>query len=416
MGGRADVLVIGGGVVGVCTAWSLAQRGIAVTLLERGEICSGCSYGNAGWIFPSHSTPLPAPGAIRQGLRWLLDGESPFYIRPRASGALLRWLWRFRAACNDARMRSTFRINRELGQASHELFAKLAALPELEFGYAQRGLLLLCRSAETLVELADELALLRELGGEGTPLSRDEVLERVSAASPGLAGGVYFPADGHVAPADFVRGLARAAAERGAVLRTSTEVLELEVSGGRVSRVRTTRGDLACGELVLAGGAWSPELVAPLGIELPVQAAKGYSVTYGRPDGFGEVPVMLTEAKVGVTPMGETLRIAGTLELAGLDLSLNRRRVDAIERSLASYLPGLGALEHVETWRGLRPLTPDDLPVIGRPRGVQNLVLATGHGMGGLCQGPITGELVAQLLCGEAPTCDLAPLSPDRFA
>jgi D-amino-acid dehydrogenase len=408
-------LVVGGGVVGVSCAFYLAERGARVTLVERGEICSGASYGNAGWVSPSLAVPLPAPGVVRTALRWLLDPESPFYVKPRPSLELVRWLLAFARASGDARMRATARACHELSLASLACYEALAKIPGLEFGFSPRGLVVACATRDGLAHARSELALCRELGGDGEMLDGAQLRARVPALAADLAGGVYFPIDAHVEPARFVLGLARECARRGVEVRTGTEVLAFEREGARIARALTTRGPLAADDFVLAGGAWSPGLVAPLGIRLPVQAAKGYSLTWRRPAVFGDLPVMLAEAKVGVTPMGEALRSAGTLELAGLDLSVNLRRVRAIERAARRFLPGLGALEHVETWRGLRPCTPDDRPVIGRPRAVANLVLATGHGMSGIAQGPITGRLVAQLLAGGRPDVDLSAFSPDRF-
>ncbi len=419
--GERDVVVVGGGVVGVASAYFLARRGARVSLLEQGELCAGASYGNAGWIFPSHSTPLPAPGVLRQSLRWLFDRESPLYVKPRPSLELARWLLAFLRASTEARARRTFALNRELSLASHELYAKLVPELGVEVGYRQLGLILACRTRRALETALAELAELRELGGEGRRLGPEELLDFQPALAPGLAGGVYFPADAHVSPAEFVCALAAEAARLGVEVRTQTEVLRIERPGGSRSRVIATRGEFACDELVLAGGAWSPGLARQLGLRLPVQPAKGYSVTVRRPDGVGDVPVMLSEAKVGVTPLGSLLRFAGTLELAGLDLSIQQRRVDAILRAVCNYLPGLVPeggiedLERVETWRGLRPLTPDDLPVIGRARALPGVVIATGHGMSGISQGPITGLLVAQLIAGGPSALDLAPFSPDRF-
>jgi D-amino-acid dehydrogenase len=407
--------VVGGGVVGVCSAYYLASRGASVTLLEKGEICSGSSYGNAGWIFPSHSMPLPAPGVVGQSIRWLVDRESPLYVRPRPSPALARWLFEFVRASTEEKMRRTFALNRELSLVSRDLYEKLAATPGLDFGYRQRGILMVCRHAAALRELEREVRLLEELGGEARMLEGSELRELEPAVAPDVAGGGHLPADAHIDPAEFVLGLAREAARLGVDVRTNTEVMQIERPGRGESRVIATRGEFRCDELVLAAGAWSAELARPLGLRIPIQPAKGYSVTVQRSDRVREVPLMLSEARIGVTPLGDRLRFAGTLELAGLDLSINRRRVEAILRAVRSYLPGARGLERVETWRGLRPCTPDDLPVIGRPRAVPGFVVATGHGMTGIAQGPVTGKLVAQLVSGEPPELDVSPFTPDRF-
>ena len=412
MSERADVLVIGGGVIGVCTAWALAKRGVQVRLIERGEVCSGASHGNAGLIFPGHSMPIPAPGVIRQSLPWLVDPESPLYIAPRPSFELLRWLWAFRGACNEPAMRRAFGLRRELSLAGLEHYAKLST--DFDFGFSQGGLLLAFKSDEALDEAQHELEILESLGGSGETLSTDQLCERVPALTDELAGGIFLPHDAHVTPGDFVRGLAREAEARGVAIETGTEVIELQHSRAGV-RVLTTRGEIAADEVVLATGAWSSPLAAQLGIRLPVEGAKGYSISVERPDGFGDVPVLLSEAKVGVSPMGDTLRFAGTLELAGLDLRVSPRRVRAVRRAVHEFLPGLSETKTIEIWRGLRPMTPDDLPLIGRSKNARGLVVATGHGMSGISQGPVTGELVAQMLTGETPDLELAPFSPDRF-
>jgi len=410
-----DVAVIGGGVVGVASAALLAERGARVVLLERGEICSGASYGNAGWISPSHGTPLPSPGVVRQALRWLLDADSPFYVKPRFDLELALWLLEFLRASSAARARSTLRANRELILASLALYEKLAAEPGSDFGFARRGLVVACESPDGMEHARAELDALAELGGGGRELGNAELRALVPQLSPELRGGIYFPADAHLDPERLVQALARRAAANGAALWTRQEVLELELRGRRIERIVATRGELRAAEVVLAAGAWSPQLGAQLGLRLPVQAAKGYSVTVRRPADFGEHPVLLSEAKVALTPLGDALRFAGTLELAGLDLRVNARRVAAILRAVERFLPGLAAGPRIETWRGLRPLTPDDRPIIGRPRAFENLVVATGHGMSGISQAPMTAQLVAEICRGEAPGLPLGPFSPDRF-
>jgi D-amino-acid dehydrogenase len=412
---RVDVAVVGGGIVGVCIADALAARGASVALLERGELCSGASYGNAGWIFPSHCLPIPQPGVIRNALRWLGDPDSPFYIRPRASLALLRWLWTFRGACNAQAMQRTSALRRALALASLDHYAKYAARGDLSFGFERNGLMLVCKSAEGLLHAERELAMLRELGGDGERLTPEQARERSPALATDLRGAVFYPGDAHVDPEAFVRALADDLELRGAAVRTGSEIVDVEWTRASGVVVHTTRGELRCKDLVLAAGAWTPRLAEPLGLRLPVEAAKGYSWTMRRPESFRSPPMLLSESRVAVTPLGGRLRFAGTLELAGLDLSVNLRRVRAIERAIPEYLPQLPPLEPLELWRGLRPLTPDDLPIIGRPAGTRGLVIATGHGMSGVSQAPATGELVAQLIGGEPTSIPLAPFSPDRF-
>ena len=415
---EVDVLVIGAGSVGINSAFYLNEQGRHVEVVDKGEVCSGSSHGNAGWIVPSHSIPLAAPGVMWTGIRWMFNPESPFYIKPRFDRDLLSWLWKFRRACNKSHVDRSIPLIRDLSLASLELFEKLDGLEGLEFDFAQRGMLMLCPDEDSLKEGIKEAHHLRESGLEAAILNPQQIRELEPNVRINAVGGVHFSQDAHVTPGHFVRRLARYIEQRGVKVHPSTEVLGFEKKGGRIATVRTTRGEFAPAEVVLAGGAWSSELVEDLELNLPIQAAKGYSITYERPQNCPDVPLMLAGARVGVTPMGDKLRFAGTLELAGLDFSINRRRVQAILRAVPQYLPDLDLdqLKLVEIWRGLRPCTPDGLPFLGRARAFENLVVAAGHAMIGLSLGPITGKLVSQLVAGEQTEIDLGALAVERFA
>jgi D-amino-acid dehydrogenase len=412
---RRDVLVLGGGIVGVCSAHYLAARGKSVTLLERGDIASGCSAGNAGFVCPSHSIPLAQPGIIAKGLKWMFDPDSPFYIKPRFSPALFSWLWKFRAACTEERVRRVRTVLRDLHCRSVELFDEIARIPGLSFHWTRRGLLSLFRTAHAYEEGLKESAQLQEIGVPSRTLTPDEIAARVPRAKPGLAGAIHFPGDAHVDPLAFVRGLASTLTSKGVDVRTGTEVTGFTISGRKITGVRTTQGDFAADQIVLAAGSWSPSIARELKLKIPVQPAKGYSITMPLPPAAPSVPLLLIEAKVGVTPMGDRLRLAGTLELAGLDLTINERRVEAIRRGAATFLDGIEGAATGEVWRGLRPCTPDGLPILGRSAAFDNLILATGHAMIGLSLGPVTGELVAKIACGEPSDIDLTVLQPERF-
>lgn len=411
----SSALVIGGGVIGVASAYYLARQGWEVTLVERGEVCAGCSYGNAGLVVPSHVIPLAAPGVWQQGLRWMLDPESPFYIRPRASAELARWLWRFRAACAPARMRQAMPVLRRLSVESLGLYRELAEEAGFDFGFRQSGSMTVFLTPEGLAHGRAEARLLAEAGVTVELLDGPAARAAEPTLPPGVAGALRCPEDALLVPDRFVTGLARVAASLGVRVQTGTEVIGFRTAGGRIAAVETTRGPRAADLVVLAAGAWSPGLGRMLGLRVPIQPAKGYSLTYRRPARGPAIPLLPAEGRFSVTPMGEFLRFGGTLELAGMDLSVNRRRVEALRRQALRCLDGVGELELLEIWRGLRPCAPDGLPLVGRSTRFENLIIAAGHAMLGMSLGPVTGKLVARLAAEGALPADLRALDPERF-
>lgn len=420
-----DVLIIGGGIIGVTTAYYLSQRGRKVTILEQGNIADGSSYGNAGLIVPSHATPLPQPGALAEGLKWMLDPESPFYIKPRLSLDLLRWLITFTAHCTDSFVHQALPTLRDLGLASVALYDDLSDL--FDFGYKRNGLLLIYRTAEALRHAVTEAELLNKAGLSAKPVTTEEAQAIEPIVRPDLAGGIYYETDARLNPASFVRGLAKWLEERDNVhIHRRTRVTGIEKVGRRITRIKTVDGDFQANEVVVAAGSWSPGFARDLNLNIPIQPAKGYSITIKRPESYPGVGLLLGESRVAVTPMsspggespeGDILRFAGTLELTGLDFSINLRRVEAVRRAPANYLLGMTPekWEELEVWRGLRPCTPDGLPIVGRPKKYDNLTLAAGHAMVGVSLGPITGKLVSQIVTGEKPDLDLRLLRVERF-
>jgi D-amino-acid dehydrogenase len=246
-------------------------------------------------------------------------------------------------------------------------------------------------------------------------VNRDEALGLEPALLPSIMGGVYYPRDGRIDPRRFVVGLAEKASGLGAQLYTKTEAIGFESNRGRVTKVRTTRGELTADQIILASGSWSPQVARALKLRVPIQPAKGYSVTVENPPVTPRLPLLFSEARVVINPLGHALRIAGTLELAGMDFSFNPRRVAAMQNASAEYLPGLAEAKVIEIWRGLRPCAPDGLPIISRVKKLENVIVAAGHAMLGMSLGPITGKLVSQLARGEASQLDLTPFSAQRF-
>jgi D-amino-acid dehydrogenase len=412
---RGTVVVIGGGVIGVTSAYYLALDGWEVTLLERGEICSGSSYGNAGLLVPSHVLPLAAPGVWWQGVKWMLDPDSPFYIKPRLDPALWSWLWRFRAACHPDRVKQAMPLLRELSVQSLELYRELAAIAGLDFAFRESGSMLVFLTEQAFEHGVEEARHFAEVGVPFKVLDGAAARSVEPALRSEVVGGVLFPEDALLVPDRFVKGLGRVLGTLGVEVRTGTEVLGLRTSGNRVSRIETTKGAFSADTVVLAAGAWSPGVARSLGLRIPIEAAKGYSLTYRRPANGPNIPLLPAEGRFSITPMGDLLRFGGTLELAGLDLSINRRRVEALQRSARQYIVRTEELELLEIWRGLRPCTPDGLPLLGRSSRLGNLVVAAGHAMVGMSLGPVTGKIVAQLAAAAEPLADIRLLDPHRF-
>jgi D-amino-acid dehydrogenase len=414
---ETETLVIGGGAIGICCALYLNELGKKVSVVDKGEICSGSSGGNAGLIVPSLSIPLAAPGVISQGLKWMLNPESPFYIKPRIQGRFLAWLWKFRGACNETNVRSGLPILSALSSASLDLFDELAALEGVQFHFEKKGVVELFRTHKGFEKGVNDARRLKEFGVVHKILSGDELMQYTQGMRTTAEYGLYFPGDAHLIPDRFVCQLAQYIEKKGVGLLTSVEVLGFETSGRRVTTVKTTRGDISAEEIVLAGGAWSAEMARELRIKLFMEPAKGYSVTFKRPPAFPSIPIMMAESKVVLTPMDDMVRFAGTLELAGFDLSVNKRRVGAILKAVPLYFPGINPddLELIEIWRGLRPCAPDGLPYLGRPRRYENIIIATGHGMKGISLAPITGKIIGQLATNQTPAIDLTALRIERF-
>ncbi|MEO5699639.1 MAG: FAD-dependent oxidoreductase [Casimicrobiaceae bacterium] len=414
------VVIVGGGVIGLSTAYYCVQRGWHVTVVDRNApIRDGCSFQNAGMIVPSHFVPLAAPGMVALGLKWMWNPASPFYVKPRLSGDLFDWGLKFWRAATPAHVRRAAPLLRDLSFASRACFEELAALPGSDFGLVQHGSLMLCQTAHGLDEEAHNAELARSLGITAEVLDAAQVAALEPGVRMAVAGAVLFPDDGHLAPDRFMSLLQDALDASGATFAWNTEVTDWHLEG-RTIRALTTRdqGAIDGDEFVLCGGSWSSQLARSIGLALPMQAGKGYSLTLPRPRQLPQRCAILTEARVAVTPVGDALRFAGTMEIAGLDDSINPIRVHSIAKAATQYYPEfeLSDFDGVVPWRGLRPCSPDGMPYIGRTTACGNLAIATGHAMMGMSLGPITGRLVAQVLAGETPPFAMPLLSPDRYA
>lgn len=415
-----SVIICGGGVIGLSCAYYLAREGWRVTVVERNaEGADSCAHGSAGYVSPSHVIPLAAPGMVWKGLKWMLSSRSPFYIQPRFDGDLMRWSWLFARACNARHVRRSAPVLRDLCLESRKLFVEWADITGNAFEFRTEGLLNLCQTQEGLDHETHGLAALaNELGIEARVLTAQQTAALEPGAKLAVAGSVYFPIDAHLSPRRLVPVLTTLLKEMGVQFVWNASIYGWRTGAGRIAGISTTMGDLVGDEYVLTGGSWSPAMVAGLGLRLPMQAGKGYSLTIGKPRFRLTKPLILTERRVAVTPMGATLRFGGTMEISGHSDNVRPERVGQIIAGAQAFFPEITAADFagIKPWFGYRPVSPDGMPYLGRLGRYANLATASGHAMLGLTLAPVSGRLIAEILSGRRPSVDLTLLNPNRYA
>lgn len=420
MSNSRSVIVCGGGIVGLCAAHYLAREGFAVTMIERNaEGADSCASGSAGYVSPSHLAPISAPGMVWQGLKWMMSSRSPFYIKPRFDSELMRWGWLFARSCTREHTQRAAPVLRDLCLAGRELFVELAEKTGNAFELRIEGMLNLCKTPEALDHEAHGLGrLANELGVEARVLDAKQTAEMEPGARMDIAGSVYFPIDAHLTPSKFIQTLVALLKQQGVQFRWNTSVDRWRAQAGRITGVSTSKGELVADEYVIATGSWAPGMTRSLGIRLPMQPGKGYSLTIEQPRFKFTKSLILAERRVAVTPMGDKLRFGGTMEISGHTDSVRPERVEQIIAAAQSYFPDFRADDFagIKPWFGYRPVSPDGMPYIGRFAREANLMAACGHAMLGVTLAPITGLLVAETLAGRKPSVDMTLLNPDRFA
>lgn len=410
------VVIIGGGIIGLSCAYYLSQEGHQVTLIDRGKIDHGCSFGNAGMIVPSHVIPLAAPGMIAQGMRWMLNSKSPFYIKPRLNKELFSWGRNFYRSANAAHVSRSMPALLELSLLSKQLYRDLAE-KSTEISYEEKGLLMLFQSDKVAKEETHAGEIAKSLGLEVDFLSKKEVQQLETGSTVNAIGGVHYKSDAHLYPHKLMFFLLDSCRKNGVEFKEEMEVNSINIQNGKINSVSTLSGEISGDEFVIAGGSWSPELTKQLGIHLSLLAGKGYSFTLLKPSERPKIPSILCEGKVAVTPMGSDLRFGGTMEITHVrDTKINQKRLEGIVETANSFYPNM----HVEfpkkedQWYGFRPCSPDGLPYIGRSSKVSNAIIATGHAMMGLSLGPATGAIVSSIISDQKSPVSIDLFHPDR--
>jgi D-amino-acid dehydrogenase len=410
------VVVIGGGIIGLSCAYYLSQDGHQVVLIDRGKIDSGCSFGNAGMIVPSHVIPLAAPGMIAQGMRWMLNSKSPFYVKPRLSKELISWGKNFYRSANEQHVERSMPALRDLSLLSKQLYQDLAK-QSADIAYEEKGLLMLFQSEKVGEEEIHAGEIAKSLGLEVDILSKEEVQQLEQGTSVNAIGGVHFKSDAHLYPHKLMQFLLESCRKNGVEFKEETEVETINLRDNQIQSISTSTETISGDDYVIAGGSWSSSLAKQLGIKLSLLAGKGYSFTLMKPSKRPQIPSILCEGKVAVTPMGDDLRFGGTMEITHVrDTKINQKRLQGIVETANSYYPEMNVQfpRKEDQWFGFRPCSPDGLPYIGRSQKVSNAVIASGHAMMGLSLGPATGAIVSSIVGKNKLAISIENFHPDR--
>ena len=408
-------IVIGGGIIGLSCAYYLHKSGHQVTVIDQSKMDGGASYVNAGYLAPSHLIPLAAPGVMKQGLKWMFSDKSPLYIKPRLDLQFLKWSWAFNNSCKQAKVDKAIPIMKEIAVLGRDLYNEIKQEEGFKFQLEKKGLFMLCKTQHMLEEEGHLVDIAQQEGLVARMHSAQEIQQLMPEAQLDIAGGTYFECDQHTTPGEFMSELKTYLVSAGVVIRQEEKVVDLGVDKGNITLVKTNKTQFTPDEVVLAAGSWTQALSRKLNINLLLQAGKGYRIQTQSPTGI-TYPSILAEAKVAITPMNGFTRFAGTMEIAGINHNINKNRVEAIAEGVQNYFPGvnLSTKEKAEAASGLRPVSPDGMPYIGKSSKCKNLTIATGHAMMGWSLGPSTGKLVQEIIDEVKPSMNMELFHPDR--
>lgn len=410
--------IIGGGIIGLSSAYYLQKRGWDVTVMDRSDLLDNCSYGNLGMIVPSHFVPLAAPGMVAQGIRWMFDNKSPFYVKPVLDMDLISWGWKFLKSASAKNVEKAAIPLLQLNQYSKELYEELARQPGFDFGFERRGILMYYKSEKTQAEEVHLAGKARTMGLDVDVLTKDQVMLLEPGTELDILGAIHYKSDAHLYPNHLIQQLIHHLEKAGVRILRNCELKNVIVKDGAVRKAITDKSDLDADVFVMANGSWLPATAKKLHIRIPLMPGKGYSFTDKHPEQKLNIPAILCEARVAITPMNGFMRYGGTMEIGSINDNINLTRVEGIVQSIPGYFPGfrLTMPGKSEIWYGFRPVTPDGLPYLGYSRKLKNVIIAGGHAMMGLSLGPASGKIVADLASGEQPGVDITAFRVDRFS
>jgi len=414
----SKAIIIGGGVIGLFSAYYLRKSGWEVEIVEQGDLSDNCSFGNAGMITPSHFVPLAAPGMVEQGIRWMFDSKSPFYVRPSLNPELISWGLKFIKSATKKHVERSARPLTDISVLSKQLYLEFAADSKLEFGIEDKGILMLFKTAKMVEEEQYLAAEAADLGLDAQYLSPEQCSELQPGINLDIAGAVHYHCDAHLYPNKLMRVLVKFLEEQGVNIHRNTRIEHIDHQNGKITGLRSADKEFKGDAYVIATGSWSPAVAKLTGIKVPLMPGKGYSFMVPQDEAKRmTIPAILCEARVAVTPMNGSIRYGGTMEVGKINQQINMNRVRGIVESVPKYFPDFKPAVPVEKdiWYGFRPVSPDGMPYIGLSAKYSNLAVATGHAMIGLSLGPATGKLIAEVLSGEATSVDMEAYKVERF-
>ena len=410
-------LIIGGGIVGLFSAYFLQKEGIEVQVIDKGDMLQNCSTGNAGMIVPSHIIPLAAPGMISKGISWMFSSKSPFYIHPRLDAKLLKWCLQFFRSANPAHVERSIPFLKNLSLLSKALYQEFRdEHPSSAIALQEKGLMMIYQTEAIEKEEIEFAHLARKHGLEADILSPEDIKKIEPNLEVKARGAVMFPGDAHLDPGKLYGFLKSYLEEKGVKFLSNTEVHGFEKVGNSVKAVLTDKGKIETEKVILCGGSWSGELAKMLGFYLPMMGGKGYSFIQENKHEILQASI-LTEMKVAVSPYGSQIRFGGTMEIAGTNQKININRVKGIYESINRYYPSFEAKfpEENKIWKGLRPCSPDGLPYIGFAPGLSNVLVNSGHSMMGVSLAPASGKIISELHQQKDSSMEISGFEAGRY-
>jgi D-amino-acid dehydrogenase len=411
-------VVIGGGIIGLSSAYYLNQAGWEVTVIDKGDFLNNCSYGNAGYVCPSHFIPMATPGIVKQGLKWMLNAKSPFYVQPRFSASLIDWGLKFMRSATPEKVEAAAVPLRDIAIISQHEYEQWANIPSFNFSYQHKGLLEIFQTEKIAEHAAHTVEKGRELGLDVDLLNFEALQQLEPQAKINGIGAIFFKCDAHLYPNKLMAGLMALLRQRGVQLIAGEDVIDFKKEQHLVKKVITHKNLYEADAVVIATGSWSRELAAKLDTRIPLVAGRGYSLTLENSPYKINHPAILVEGRTAITPMdGNKIRFGGTMEITSTRTPPRMNRVkgilDAVKRFFPEFDIPMPAAEKI--WYGYRPCSADGLPYIGRAKKWDNVVVATGHAMLGLSLGAGTGKIVGEILNEQPLSMNIEPFMVERF-